>query len=76
MITVETVRQLALAFEEAIEEPHFEKTSYRIRKKIFATVDVVNRRLCIKLSLIDESAFSSYNKEVVYPIPNKWGKLG
>ncbi len=76
MITPSTIQKLALAFDEATEEPHFEKTSFRIKKKIFATVDEVNMRLCVKLSLVDQSAFSAYDKEVVYPIPNKWGKQG
>lgn len=32
------VRRFALALPEVTEEPHFEKASYRIRGKIFATV--------------------------------------
>ena len=32
------VRRLALELPEATEEPHFEKTSFRVRGKIFATV--------------------------------------
>ncbi len=31
---------------------------------------------CIKLSAIDQDVFSSYNKEIIYPVPNKWGKQG
>ncbi len=34
MIKPETVRELAMAFEEATEEPHFEKTSFRIKKSL------------------------------------------
>ena len=33
------VRQLALALPEATESPHFDRTSFRVRDKIFATVD-------------------------------------
>ena len=34
---LEAVRRLALALPEATEEPHFEMTSWRVRKRIFAT---------------------------------------
>lgn len=76
MINTETVRKLALAFEQAEEQPHFEKPSFRIKKKIFATLDVKNNRACLKLSLIDQSVFSAYDKNIIYPVPNAWGKQG
>jgi predicted DNA-binding protein (MmcQ/YjbR family) len=76
MITTESVRKLALAFEEATEEPHFEKTSFRIKKKIFASIDEVNKLVCIKLTEIDQSVFSAYDNTIIYPVPNKWGKQG
>ncbi len=28
------------------------------------------------LSEIDQSVFSIYDKSIVYPVPNKWGKQG
>ncbi len=76
MITESTIREIALAYEQATEEPHFEKTSFRIKKKIFLTLDLVKSRACVKLSLNDQSVFSSFNKEIIYPIPNKWGLQG
>lgn len=76
MVNHETVRKLALSFDEAEEMPHFEKPSFRIRKKIFATLDVKNNRVCLKLSLIDQSVFSAFDASVVYPVPNAWGKQG
>jgi YjbR len=76
MIRIETIRKLALAFEEGEEQPHFEKPSFRIKKKIFATVDVKLNRACLKLSEIDQSVFSAFDKTIIYPVPNKWGKQG
>ena len=35
---LEEVRKFALSLPETTEEPHFEKSSFRIRGKIFATV--------------------------------------
>jgi predicted DNA-binding protein (MmcQ/YjbR family) len=76
MISIETFRQLALSFPETSEEPHFEKTSFRVKKKIFATYDSVNHLACIKLSEIDQDVFASSDRSVIYPVDNKWGKQG
>lgn len=37
-MNVRDVRRLALALPEATEAPHFDRTSFRVRGKIFATV--------------------------------------
>ena len=76
MIDIKTFRTLALSFDEAEELPHFEKTSFRIKKKIFATLDEKKNHAVVKLSLIDQSVFSDSNKEVIYALSNKWGKQG
>ena len=76
MVSITTFRKLALSFAEATEEAHFEKTSFRVKKKIFATYDDKNKMACIKLSEIDQSVFSSAAKNIIYPVNNKWGKQG
>lgn len=76
MVNVETFRKLALSFSDTTEQPHFDKTSFRINKKIFATLDVKISRACLMLSEIDQSVFSAYDKSIIYPVPNKWGKQG
>ncbi|MES2558091.1 MAG: MmcQ/YjbR family DNA-binding protein, partial [Bacteroidota bacterium] len=76
MPTFEQLRTLALSFPEVTEEPHFEKTSFRVKKKIFATFDAEHNRACVKLSAIDQDVFSAFDNTIMYPIPNKWGKLG
>lgn len=76
MVSIDTFRKLALSFPEATEEPHFEKTSFRVKKKIFATYDEAKNRACIKLSEIDQDVFSSADKTIIYPVDNKWGKQG
>lgn len=76
MTTIDDLRTLALSFPEATEEPHFEKTSFRVRKKIFAAYDQKNNRTTIKLSEIDQDVFSIADKHGIYPVPNKWGKQG
>jgi hypothetical protein len=76
MIDSKTVRKLALAFDDAEEMPHFEKQSFRIRKKIFVTLDTRLKLAVLKLSAIDQSVFSAYDKSAIYPLPNAWGKQG
>jgi len=76
MVSIETFRKLALAFENATEESHFEKTSFRINKKIFATFDEKNNQAVLKLNEIDQSVFCASGEMIFYPIPNKWGKQG
>jgi hypothetical protein len=76
MVSIETFRTLAMSFPNATEEPHFEKTSFRINKKIFATFDEKNNHAVLKLNEIDQSVFCASGEMIFYPIPNKWGKQG
>ena len=76
MVDIETFRQLALSFPDTIELPHFEKASFRVNNKIFATLNVKDSIACVILSDIDQSVFSAFDKTVIYPVPNKWGKRG
>ena len=76
MISESKIREIALSFPEVNEAPHFEKTSFRAQKKIFASYSTQDKRACLKLSEIDQSVFSTHQSGGVYPVPNKWGKQG
>ncbi|MEI7013439.1 MmcQ/YjbR family DNA-binding protein [Leptospira licerasiae] len=76
MISLDKVRKLALALPEAKEEPHFEKISFRVSKKIFATVDQENKKIVLKFDQNNQDFFSAASKGSVYPIDNKWGQQG
>lgn len=76
MVTIEKFRKLTLSFQDATEEPHFELTSFRVKKKIFATLDIKRNRACIMLTPIDQSTFCTYDRTIIYPVPNKWGING
>lgn len=76
MVSPEFFRQLALNIDGVEELPHFEKTSFRIRNKIFATLDLKHNRACLKLSETDQDLFALAGKASVYPVPNSWGKQG
>ncbi|HLU89902.1 MAG TPA: MmcQ/YjbR family DNA-binding protein [Cyclobacteriaceae bacterium] len=76
MLSLDTLRKIALSFPETSEEPHFEKTSFRVRKKIFASYDDKNKTASIKLSPADQDVFSSVDRTIIYPVPNQWGRQG
>lgn len=76
MVSIERARQFALAFPETDEHPHFDKKAFRVKKKIFATLDVKKKRAVLKLTLIDQSVFCAFDSSVIYPVPGGWGKQG
>ena len=76
MVSIKNFRELALSLPETEERPHFEKTSFRVRNKIFATLSEETYLAVVKLSDIDQSVFCSFDKTIIYPVDNKWGKQG
>jgi predicted DNA-binding protein (MmcQ/YjbR family) len=70
------IREIAFSFPETTEESHFDKTSFRIKKKIFATFDENTNQACLKLPEIEQSVFSTIDSKAIFPVPNKWGKQG
>lgn len=76
MVNSQTVRNIALSLEGTVELPHFEKTSFRLKKKIYATMDEKMQVVTIKLNEIDQSIFVAIDKVMIYRVPNKWGLQG
>ena len=76
MITDETFKRLALKFPGVSSKPHFNKTSFKSSKRIFATLDPKLHLSCLKLSEIVQDVFCRYDSIINYPVPNKWGKQG
>jgi hypothetical protein len=76
MVSIETVRRFALSFPETDEHPHFERKAFRVKKKIFATLSEKDKTLNLKLTLIDQSVFCSFDNTVIYPVPGGWGRQG
>lgn len=76
MVTNDVFCKLALSFPGGIELPHFEKRSFRLNKKIFATLDEKKSIAMVRFSLIDQSVFCDMNKGIIYPVPGGWGKQG
>jgi hypothetical protein len=76
MISIEQARQAALSLPETEEYRHFHLPAFRVGKKIFATIHEDKRFMMVKLSLIDQSVFCSFNKEIIFPVPGGWGRQG
>ncbi len=49
-------RAIALALPEAVEQPHFDRPSFRVRKRIFATLRPDEGRAVLKLSRLAQEA--------------------
>jgi len=65
-----------LSFDEVNEQPHFEKTSFRVYKKIFATLDLQKNKATFKLSAIDQSVFCDFDPNNITLATGAWGKQG
>lgn len=76
MVNIDAFRKLALSLPHAEELPHFEKASFRVNKKIFATLSSSTEIATLKLNVIDQSVYCSIDITIIYPVNNKWGKQG
>jgi predicted DNA-binding protein (MmcQ/YjbR family) len=76
MMSFEELRIICLSWPDVKEEPHFEKTSFRIKKKIFLSHKSGSGRITVKLSTQDQDLFGLPDRSVVYPVSNKWGLQG
>jgi len=77
MIDTDQFTELALSFPNTIAAPHFDRTAFKVvKKRIFATLDVASNTANLKLSTVDQSVYCLINKELIYPVKNKWGLQG
>jgi len=76
LISITAARQAALSLPETEEYRHFRLAAFRVSKKIFATIHEDKNFMMVKLSLIDQSVFCSFNKEIIFPVPGGWGRQG
>ena len=76
MVSIKTVRELALALPEVIEAPHFDKQSFRVNDKIFATLWEKEKICVVMFSPLTQSLFLKIDPTAIYPHPSKWGLKG
>ena len=74
MIDLETARETFLSFPEVSEEDHFGRPSYRVKKKIVATLQLDQKRAVVKLT--PDQQLTYCENQAVFPVKGGWGKLG
>lgn len=76
-MTSQAFKDLALSFPRTEANPHFDRTAFKVTgKRIFATLHEETGTANLKLTPVDQSVFSDFGKDAVYPVPNKWGLQG
>ena len=76
MVSIEIFRQFALSLPETDEAPHFENRAFRVKKKIFATLNTAANRATLKFSPENQDVFTFISRGAIFPGPNKWGHHG
>ena len=76
MISINSARELALSLPEVKESPHFALVSFRIKNRIFSTLWEREKKMMVKLSLVDQSVFCDIDRNIIYPVPGGWGRQG
>jgi hypothetical protein len=69
-------RTLALSLPEANEEPHFDRPSFRVRKKIFATLWEPQGKCMVKLTPEQQDDYVEAHPDTVEPVRGIWGAMG
>jgi hypothetical protein len=67
-------RAIALALPEAVEQPHFDRPSFRVRKRIFATLHPAEGRAVLKLSRLAQEALVASDPQTFALTP--WAHQG
>ena len=76
MVTPEEAKEIALSFEETDEKPHFHRTAFTVKGKIFATLLAKDGTLNLMFDTQTQFIFCPPNSDVIFPVPNKWGLKG
>ena len=76
MVSIASARKAALSFPETEEKKHFDIPDFRIKNKIFASIHTDKNYMMVKLSLVDQSVFCSYDPAIIFPVPGGWGRGG
>jgi len=75
-LTADEFRKLALSFPETTEKAHMGHPDFRVRDKIFATLNYPNREWgMVKLTLAQQLELVKSDPSFI-PVKGKWGKQG
>ena len=75
-MTGDAFRKLALSLEGAVEAEHMGHPDFRVRGKIFASLNFDEDQGMVKLSLGDQESIVASTPDVFVPCSGSWGKMG
>jgi len=76
MVKAEDARAIAISLPGTGEQPHFNRTAFTVKKKIFATLSFEDKTLNLKFTPAEQFIFCPPNSDVIFAIPNGWGRQG
>lgn len=76
MVKPEDAKTLALSLPGAGEQPHFNRTAFTVKKKIFATLSFEDNTLNLKFTPAEQFIFCPPGSDIIFAIPNGWGRQG
>ena len=75
-MTQDDVRALALSLPEAVEEPHFDRASFRVRGKIFATLPPGGEDVVLRLPELVKESLRQNEAKAYVALPGGWDRGG
>jgi predicted DNA-binding protein (MmcQ/YjbR family) len=75
-VTADEIRILALSLPLAEEQPHFDRASFRVKGKIFATLPPGGDLVVLKLPPLVKESLMQSDGEAVIPLPGGWDRGG
>ncbi|MBC8173501.1 MAG: MmcQ/YjbR family DNA-binding protein [Chitinophagales bacterium] len=75
MPNIEEFRTMCLSLPASEEHMHFDKPSFRVNKKIFATLWLEEKLAVIKLTPEQQNSYCE-QFAYFYPVKGKWGEKG
>jgi len=75
-VTTALFRKVALAMPGAIEAPHFESASFRVKGRIFATLHESPGKATLKLTREQQEMMTAAEPAMFQRVPNVWGDKG
>lgn len=76
MVSNDSFREMALAFNGVSEQPHFHKASFWVKNKIFSTLEELTQIAVFKLNKKGQTELIRLDDKAVYPVVGKWGLKG
>lgn len=76
MITQDQAADIILMHDRVKEGRRMHIRTFRKGGKVFATINELENRSCLRLSLVDQDVFSRLFPECVFRVPNKNGSYG